>query len=43
MGIEIYFHINGFVLSLALKLRLEATWIWPIVMHSTLIAAMPAG
>ena len=34
MGIEIYFHINGFVLSLALKLRLEATWIWPIVMHS---------
>ena len=35
MGIEIYFHINGFVLSLALKLRLEATWIWPIVMHST--------
>ena len=23
MGIEIYFHINGFVLSLALKLRLE--------------------
>ena len=35
MGIEIYFYINGFALSLALKLRLEATWIWPIVMHST--------
>ena len=34
MGIEIYFHINGFALSLALKLRLEATWKWPIVMHS---------
>ena len=29
-----HFHVNGFVLSLALNQRLEATWKWPVE-HST--------
>ena len=31
MRIKNYFHNNGFALSLALKLRLEATRKWPIL------------